>query len=61
MKAVKHWEHLNEIVVTLTDKVQVTNPYLFVVLMLEICNPSNKSKKIGGAITKIIRNNMEFI
>ena len=59
MRAVKHWDCLEDLVSTLEQKEETTiqDYYLFVVLMLELCNPASKNKKIGGALTKIIKKN----
>jgi hypothetical protein len=63
LRAVKHWACLEEIILILEEKEKkvVRDHYLFAILILEMMNPSNKNKKIGGQVTKMIKSNVDII
>lgn len=63
IKAVKHWDDIEEIILNLEEKEQkfIRDHYLCAILILEMMNPTNINKKIGGAVTRIIKNNKDMI
>ena len=47
----------------LSEKVdfEFKNKYLLIILILELFNPYNKSKKIGGKISRVLKTNATLI
>lgn len=43
------------------SKTYFNDKCLMAVLILELCNPTNKKKKIGGKLSRVIKDNKEFL
>ena len=63
MKAVKNWDLMEEVITVLETEsgFYASDRYLMAVLILEMCNPTNTKKKIGGRLSRMIKDNKEYL